>query len=188
MQYPFFLYFEIPTISVFQAVGQFWTGYLSSFHIVFRLATGEQPHKAPVPTENPLDEDVEQRCYHYLSPRYMMPSHIFIHFLHRARGKNWGDDTWLERLPKKLNKSVLTAQASNTNSDLVFGWGVRILDGPNHAVLVFCLAFGLSVTFVISCMIVGLAKTQEQAFGVGQYLVAIVVALMSAMCFKLQDR
>jgi hypothetical protein len=62
------------------------------------------------------------------------------------------------------------------------------LDGPNHAVLGLFLAFGLMITFVISCLIVGIAKTQEQAFGVGQYFVAIVVALMSAMYFKLQDQ
>jgi uncharacterized membrane protein len=121
----------------------------------------------------------------------MMPAHIFIHFLYRARWNVWGDhadDTWLKRLPKKLNESILAAQATNTNSDLVFGWGVHILDGPNHAVLGLSLALGLMVTFVISCLIVGIAKTQEQAFGVGQYLVAIVVALMSAMYFKLQDQ
>ena len=101
-----------------------------------------------------------------------MPAHIFIHFLHRARWNVWGDhadDTWLKRLPKKLNESILA-------------------DGPNHAVLGLFLALGLIITFVISCLIVGIAKTQEQAFGVGQYLVAIVVALMSAMYFKLQDQ
>ena len=103
----------------------------------------------------------------------------------------WGeheDDTWLKRLPKKLNESILAAQAAKANSDLVFGWGVHILDGPNHAVLGLFLALGLMITFVISCLIVGIAKTQEQAFGVGQYFVAIVVALVSTMYFKLQDQ
>ena len=62
------------------------------------------------------------------------------------------------------------------------------MDGPNHAFLGLFLAFGLIITFVISCLIVGIAKTQEQVFGVGQYFVAIIVALMSAMYFKLQDQ
>ncbi|OCK74193.1 hypothetical protein K432DRAFT_398289 [Lepidopterella palustris CBS 459.81] len=146
-------------------------------------------HKKP--EEYPPDEEIQQQRYHYFSPKIVMPGHVFIHFLHRARWNVWGehaDDTWLKRLPKKLNESILAAQAANANSDLVFGWGVHILDGPNHAVLGLFLAFGLMITFVISCLIVGIAKTQEQAFGVGQYLVAIVVALMSAMYFKLQDQ
>jgi hypothetical protein len=120
-----------------------------------------------------------------------MPSHIFIQFLHRVSWNNWGDhpdDTWLKRLPKKLNKSILATHAANINSDLVFGWGVHILDRPNHAVLGFFLAVGLMITFVVSCMTLGIAKTQEQAFGVGQHLVAIVVALMFATYFKLQDQ
>jgi hypothetical protein len=83
---------------------------------------------------------------------------------------------------------MIAAQAENADSDLVFGWGVHILDGPNHAILGLFVALGLMITFVISCFIVGIAKTQEQAFGVGQYLVAIIVALTSAVYFKLQDQ
>jgi hypothetical protein len=76
----------------------------------------------------------------------------------------WGehaDNTWLKRLLKKLNESIFAAQAINANSDLVFGWGVHILDGLNHAILGLFLAFKLMITFVISCLIVGIAKTQE---------------------------
>ncbi|ETS79269.1 hypothetical protein PFICI_09122 [Pestalotiopsis fici W106-1] len=145
------------------------------------------------PAEYPPDEELQRRRYHYHTPKLMMPPHVFIHFLHRARWNVWGDhanDTWLKRLPKKLNESMLAAQASEASSDpdLAFGWGVHILDGPNHAVLGFFLAAGLLITFVISCLILGIAKTQEQAFGVGQYLIAILVALMSAVYFKLQDQ
>jgi hypothetical protein len=55
-----------------------------------------------------------------------------------------------------------------------FGWGVHILDGPNHAVLGLLLFIGVAVAFVISGMIVGYAKTQEQGFGVGNFVLAIL--------------
>ncbi|KAF3025503.1 hypothetical protein E8E14_007646 [Neopestalotiopsis sp. 37M] len=145
------------------------------------------------PAEYPPDWELQQRRYHYHTPKLMMPPHVFLHYLYRARLKVWGDhanDTWLKRLPKKLNESMLAVKASerDPNADLVFGWGVHILDGPNHAVLGFLLAAGLVITFAISCLVLGIAKTQEQAFGVGSYLIAIVVALMSAVYFKLQDQ
>ena len=39
------------------------------------------------------------------------------------------------------------------------GWGVHILDGPNHAVLGALLATGVAVAFAVSGMVVGFAKT-----------------------------
>ncbi|KAI0543072.1 heterokaryon incompatibility protein-domain-containing protein [Xylaria digitata] len=146
-------------------------------------------HKKP--QEYPPDAELQQRRYHYLTPKIIMPSNIFIHFLHRARLNVRGghaNDTWLKRLPKKLNESLLAAQVMDPDPDLVFGWGIHILDGPNHANLGMLLSFGLLITFVVSCLILGIAKTQEQAFGVGQYLLAIMVAFMSAVYFKLQDQ
>lgn len=141
------------------------------------------------PEEYPPIEEVQQQRYHYLAPKIIMPSHIFLHYLHRANSDMWGDhanDTWLKRLPKKLNESILAANDVNKDSDLLFGWGVHIVDGPNHFVLGSVLAAILGITFLGSSLVAGIARTQEQAFGVGQYLVAIIVALMSAVYFKLQ--
>jgi hypothetical protein len=72
--------------------------------------------------------------------------------------------------------------------NLAFGWGVHILDGPNHAVLGLLLAIGVAVAFVISGMVVGFAKTQEQGFGVGSFLLAILASIMAAVHFQLQDQ
>jgi hypothetical protein len=132
-----------------------------------------------------------------------MPVNVFLHYLHRARWNIWGEhteDIWLQRLPKKLNESVLTEvrQEGATNQqdeqeaimdpNLAFGWRVHILDGPNHAVLGLLLAMGVAVAFVISGMVVGFAKTQEQGFGVGSFLLAILASIMAAMYFQLQDQ
>lgn len=110
------------------------------------------------------------------------------------------ENTWLRRLPKKLNQSLLVeAQQYNTTSppnagaaamdaDLTFGWGVHILDGPNHAALGLLLAVAVAIIFVVSGLIVGFAKTQEQGFGVGNFLLTIIASIMAAIYFQLQDQ
>jgi hypothetical protein len=78
-------------------------------------------------------------------------------------------------------------QESVTDPNLVFGWGIHILEGPNHAVLSLLLLIGVAVVFIVSGMVVGFAKTQEQGFGVGNFLLAILASIMTAVYFKLQD-
>jgi hypothetical protein len=132
-----------------------------------------------------------------------MPANVFLHYLHRARLNVWGEhteDIWLRRLPKKLKESVRLemkransadqqdSQSAIMDPDLVFGWGVHIIDGPNHAVLGILLAVGIAVAFVISGFIVGFAKTQEQGFGVGNFLLTIMASTMAAIYFQLQDQ
>jgi hypothetical protein len=129
-----------------------------------------------------------------------MPANVFLHYLHCARWAIWGEHTettWLNRLPKKLNTSLLmeTLQSGQQNQgdetmdqDLAFGWGIHIIDGPNHGALGLVLAVGVAITFVVSGMVVGFAKTQEQGFGVGNFLLAILASAMVAVYFQLQDR
>jgi hypothetical protein len=132
-----------------------------------------------------------------------MPVNVFLHYLHRARWNIWGEhteDIWLQRLPKKLNESILAQcrqddassdqdeQEAIADPNLAFGWGVHILHGPNHAVLGFLLSIGIAVAFVVSGMVVGFAKTQEQGFGIGSFLLTIVASAMAAVYFQLQDQ
>jgi hypothetical protein len=103
-------------------------------------------------------------------------------------------------LPKKLNHSLLVEAQKNTlgnqqgdpdaqtDSDLIFGWGIHILDGPNHAVLGLLLAIGVAVAFLVSGLVVGFAKTQEQGFGIGNFLLAILASAMVAIYFQLQEQ
>jgi hypothetical protein len=132
-----------------------------------------------------------------------MPVNVFLHYLHRTRWNTWGEhreNTWLKRLPKKLNRSLLVEALQDnlrnqqfqgtvpTDPDLAFGWGVHILDGPNHAALAWLLAIGVSVAFLVSGMVVGIAETQEQGFGIGSFLLAILASGMVAIYFQLQDQ
>lgn len=156
-----------------------------------------------MPNEFPPQKELDKNRYHYLCPKIRMPVNVFLHYLHRARWNIWGEhneDTWLQRLPKKLNESVLaewrqddtTARQDEgeaiADSNLAFGWGVHILDGPNHAVLGILLAIGVAVAFVVSGMVVGFARTQEQGFAVGSFLLAILASTMVAVYFQLQDQ
>lgn len=140
--------------------------------------------------------------YHYEFPQIRMPVNVFLHYLHRARSgtfRKHDGNTWLQHLPKKLNKRLVEEQtlvlrdddqgetSIFSNPNLAFGWGVHIIDGPNHAVLGVLLAIGLIMAFVISGMIVGFAKTQEQGFGIGSFLLSVMTTVMAAVYFQLQD-
>lgn len=134
-------------------------------------------------------------------PKVRMPVKWFLHYLHRARWNIWGEhaeNIWLKRLPKKLKESVLaepgemTAPGPNpeptTDTKLVFGWGVHILDGPNHAGICLLLSIGVTIAFVVAVMIVGIAKTREAGFAVGSFLVAIIGLFTASGFFWYQDQ
>ena len=157
-------------------------------------------HKRP--DEFPPQKELDSNRYHYLRPKIRMPVNVFLHYLHRARWNIWGEhteDIWLQRLPKKLSESVLFMRSDSEISqpdehealmdpNLAFGWGVHILDGPNHAVLGLLLAIGVAVAFVVSGTLVGFTKTQEQGFGVGSFLLTVLTSIMAAVYFQLQDQ
>ncbi|KAF7675555.1 hypothetical protein GT037_006274 [Alternaria burnsii] len=163
------------------------------FSVSQRNQYGAGIHKKP--DEFPPQEELDEKRYHYLCPRIRMPVNVFLHYLHRARWNIWGEhmeNIWLQRLPKKLERNLIAeAQQAKGNAppneDLAFGWGVHIIEGPNHAVLGLLLAIGVAVAFIVSGMIVGFAKTQEQGFGVGNFLLAILASTMTAVYFQLQD-
>ena len=137
-------------------------------------------------------KEIGHSRYHYEGPN--MPAHLFLHYLHRAKRSAYhhNDVTWLQSgLPKKLDGSLITAAQmvlNPPNSKLKFGWGVHIIEGPNHAVLSVMLAGGIAMPLMVSSLVVGVARTEEQGFGVGSYLLAIVSCIMVAIYFRLQDR
>ncbi|CVL06786.1 uncharacterized protein FMAN_11882 [Fusarium mangiferae] len=72
-------------------------------------------------------------------------------------------------------------------TDIVTGWGVHIIEGPNHSGLSFVLMFGVVISFFVSVMLTGLARTEEQGFGVGSFLIAVLTCGMTAVYFALTD-
>jgi hypothetical protein len=171
---------------------------IAQFSISRRTHYGAGIHRKP--DEFPPQAELDTKRYHYLCPQIRMPGNVFLHYLHRARWNIWGEHsetTWLQRLPKKLKRSLVIEALQNAqhddkgaplDADLAFGWGVHIIEGPNHAALGWLFAVGVAVSFVVSALLVGFAKTQEQGFGVGSYIVGVVGLGMVAVYSQLQDQ
>ncbi len=106
-------------------------------------------------------------------------------------------------MPKKLDESILTEKQQDytatadqrdepdelgADSNLAVGWGVHILEGLNYSVLSLIMAIGIVVSFVVSGLVVGITQTQEQGFGVGAFLLAVLTCSMTAIYFRLQGQ
>jgi hypothetical protein len=153
--------------------------------------------------EIPPIAEVNAERYHYhecpLKVLPPIPSNVFLHYLSCARRKSWlsevpgahDESYFLERLPKKVHYSIFddltTWGISSASNSIAFGWGIHIIEGPDHATLSLALGIGVMLSFVVSLLVLGVAGTQEQGFGVGQYLLAVVACVMGALYFKLQE-
>lgn len=75
---------------------------------------------------------------------------------------------------------------TNGNNQLrvVFGWGVHIIEGPNKVALSWATFIGLCLSFVVSIFYSKLMNTQEQGFGIGQWMVAVLATGMAALYFQ----
>lgn len=70
---------------------------------------------------------------------------------------------------------------------LMFGWGIHIIEGPNKAVL-SCACFLILLSSAIVSITYALAmKTQEQGFGIGQWMVAVLSAALMALYYQWED-
>jgi len=65
--------------------------------------------------------------------------------------------------------------------------GVYIVEGPNWPVISWCLVGILLVSFVVSFSYALIMKTQESGFGVGQWMVAVLTAVMTAVVVQLRE-
>jgi len=111
-----------------------------------------------------------------------MPSHVFLHYMecaHRKLNNIHSASIFLNRLPKKIGSQVLPRDESEA-----FGWGVHIIEGPNKVTLCWALVAGIVASFVVSVLYAVIAKTQEQGFGIGQWFMAVVTAVMAALYFQ----
>lgn len=103
----------------------------------------------------------------------------FRTFLHYMDATGHGDDFFFKRLPKKVGSSLANQQSATT-----FGWGVHIIEGPNKVVLSWCTFLCLALSLIVSALYCYLWQTQEQGFGIGQWMVAVLTAAMAALYFQ----
>ena len=116
-----------------------------------------------------------------------MDYRTFIHKMtchHLEGGKSYNDTKFLKRLPKKLDTSIISGVGA---SDLPFGWGVHIIEGPNTALISWIVFVVLLLSFAVSVVFAKLANTQEQGFGIGQWLVAVLSAALAAVYFQMAE-
>ena len=90
--------------------------------------------------------------------------------------------TFLNRLPKKIGCSIFAV--GDEMDQISYGWGVHIIEGPNKTAMGWTLVTGVLLSFVISVLYAMAAKSQEQGFGIGQRLIAVVATVMGALYFQ----
>jgi hypothetical protein len=137
----------------------------------------------------PPPGEVHALRYHYyecpLKPLPPMDHRAFLHFF-REQGKHASAkrSLFLNRLPKKVGESIL---AQDDEENLRLGWGVYIVEGLNWPVISWCMFGILLLSFIVSICYALLMKTQESGFGIGQWLVAVLTAALTALCIQLRE-
>ena len=133
--------------------------------------------------ELPPKEELENRRYHYDCPYPPGPPPMdYREFLHYYYNHSRGhpENIYLERLPKKLgnplNKPPLVGPA--------YGWGIHIIEGPDKVLLTWCCFGILVISFLVSVIYAIVMDTQEQGFGIGQWIVSVLTAALAALYFQ----
>lgn len=143
----------------------------------------EERHRVGIllrPKAVPPENEVVSKHYEYapcpLDALPPIPDNIFLHHLtnpgpHRR-------PVWLRRLPKKVNDSIL-----GSHDELVTGWGVHIIEGPNWLAVwqvAFCIV-STSGVFGITWSIY--RSDVSGAFGVASWMTSVFTILMM-VCFS----
>jgi len=141
------------------------------------------------PPSIPPEEEVRARKYEYspcpLIPQPPVPSKAFLHYLnfHATEGTLRGRK-WFNRFPKKLERSLLDVRRTTEIEKDVIGWGVHIIEGPN---LIWITLFTLIVVIIsgIVSVVYSIAMNDVSGgFGIGAWIIAFWVALVTALYFQ----
>ncbi|KAI2463817.1 hypothetical protein F4781DRAFT_437029 [Annulohypoxylon bovei var. microspora] len=154
------------------------------------------------PLEIPPQVEVDEGRYDYyecpmkvLPP---MPNNIFLHYLEHAKKKAASknetpryhtDNTFLNRLPKKLERSIFTGDVTSTGSNISYGWGIHIVERPSTFAQNLIAGLVAIVSVVICLTIFGITYTTlglDEAIGIGQYTAGVLTLLNTAIYFSLQ--
>lgn len=142
------------------------------------------------PEALPPDIEVNEKRYHYyecpLTPLPPMPPQTFYQYF-RQHAPDCASRSTLfsDRLPKKLGASM-TLQ--NSADKLEFGWGIHIIEGPNKPVLAILVALILALSFATSVIYDVCTGNADSGFAIGQWMVAMLSAVLSAVYFHLQGQ
>ena len=143
----------------------------------------EERHRVGIlhrPMAVPPKEEVVSKHYEYapcpLDALPPIPDNIFLHYFtnpgpHRR-------PLWLQRLPKKVEVSIL-----GSNDELVTGWGIHIIEGPNW-VAVWLVALCITCTSGVFRTLWAVYRSDVSgAFGVASWISSVLTILMM-VCFS----
>ena len=146
------------------------------------------------PLAIPPEIEVKEQRYHYyecpLDPLPPIDARTFFHYFREhashppCSGNQAFDTLFYNRLPKKLGSSVLL---QTDPGKLHLGWGVHVIEGPNKPLLAWLAAGILVFSFVVSVAYDIILKNKDSGFGIGQWLVAVLTAALTALYFHLAD-
>ncbi|KAL8725962.1 MAG: hypothetical protein Q9166_007039, partial [cf. Caloplaca sp. 2 TL-2023] len=108
-----------------------------------------------------------------------IPTNVFLHHFNSTR--THPRNTWLNRLPKKLNHSIHHHYEPPHVGWQALGWGIHIIEGPNgKAFLVLNIAL-VSVSLVVALTWSVLKGDVQGGFAIAGFAIAAVSALLFAV-------
>jgi hypothetical protein len=166
------------------------TIYLTN--LLFQKFTVEDFHRVDILYEPPIvppEAEVLARNYEYtpcpLIPQLPISPNSFLHYLecHATEGSLRGRK-WLNRLPKKLERSLLDLRRSTEIDKDVVGWGIYIIEGPNMVVITLLTAIMVGISGVVSLTYSLARKDVSSGFAIGAWIVTFWAALITALYYQ----
>ena len=145
------------------------------------------------PNAMPGTYEVSNELYHYhecpLEPPPSMPAPTFYQYFrgHMPISSQCAlnSKVFCRRLPKKLGLSLTS---EGTPNQLIFGWGIHIIEGPNKVVLSLLAAAIFVASLVTSIVYDVVMHNSDSGFAIGQWMVAVLTTLLAATYFHFQEQ
>jgi len=107
-----------------------------------------------------------------------MTSNWFMHYFNFIDGSKHHSNIWGTRLPKKLYESL-----ANSPEPLANGWGIKIVEGPNWALLsIFMFSFIL-ISGLVAGTYAGITHDNQTGVAIGAWLTTIQAMGLTAIFF-----
>ncbi|KAJ4990180.1 hypothetical protein SVAN01_04271 [Stagonosporopsis vannaccii] len=138
----------------------------------------------PLPSE---DEITAKRYEYSLQPPVPPPidSRTFLHYFYKHNTHSHSTSAkYINRLPKKLGDSLTRSLGVD---DLLEGWGIHIVEGPNKVAICWALMVVLIVSLGVSIGYDLVTRSGDSGFAIGQWMVAALTVGLSALYFSLED-
>jgi hypothetical protein len=115
-----------------------------------------------------------------------IPSDAFFHLWECPEEVPETQAKWINRLPKKLHQSLEEVRQKQQPGDdtLIVGWGILIVEGLNKLAVSLLTLLVIVLSGAISICYTVWAKDTSSGFAIGAYIVAVLVALTTALYYQ----